>query len=31
VQKDGAGKIGNKLVGELLPNHSDPYAAECKL
>ena len=31
VQKDASGKIRNKLVGELLPNHSDPYAAECKL
>jgi branched-chain amino acid transport system substrate-binding protein len=31
VQKDASGKIRNKLVGELLRNHADPYAVECKL
>ena len=31
VQKEASGRIHNKLVGELLPNHSDPYAAQCKL
>jgi branched-chain amino acid transport system substrate-binding protein len=31
VQKDASGKVRNKLVCELLPNHSDPYAVECKL
>jgi branched-chain amino acid transport system substrate-binding protein len=31
VQKDPSGRITNKLVGEIMPNHSDPYAAQCKL
>lgn len=29
VQKDAAGKIGNKLVGTVLAKHSDPFASEC--
>ena len=31
VQKDPSGRITNKLVGEIMPNHADPYAAQCKL
>ena len=31
VQKDASGRIANKLVGEILPNHADSYAAQCKL
>lgn len=31
VQKDPSGRIANKLVGEILSNHADPYAALCKL
>lgn len=31
VQKDSAGKIGNKLVGTALTQHSDPFAGECTI
>ena len=31
VQKSPSGRIANKLVGEIMPNHADPYAAQCKL
>jgi branched-chain amino acid transport system substrate-binding protein len=31
VVKDTQGRIGNKLVGPLLTDHADAYAAQCKM
>lgn len=31
VQKSPSGRITNKLVSEIMPNHADPYATQCKL
>jgi branched-chain amino acid transport system substrate-binding protein len=31
VVKDSQGRIGNKLVGPLLTDHADAYAAQCKM
>jgi hypothetical protein len=31
VVKDPQGRIGNKLVGPLLTDHADAYAAQCEM